>query len=34
MATPNDIGSMAVFFASDESSIITGQTVEVSGGFK
>lgn len=34
MATPNDIGSIAVFFASDESSIITGQTVEVSGGFK
>jgi len=34
MATPNDIGSMAVFFASDESRIITGQTVEVSGGFK
>ncbi len=34
MATPNDIGNMAVFFASDESRIITGQTVEVSGGFK
>lgn len=34
MATPNDIGNMAVFFASDESRTITGQTVEVSGGFK
>jgi 3-oxoacyl-[acyl-carrier protein] reductase len=34
MATPNDIGKMAVFFASDDSSSITGQTVEVSGGFK
>ncbi|MFC4476328.1 SDR family NAD(P)-dependent oxidoreductase [Flavobacterium chungangensis] len=34
MATPDDIGNMAVFFASDESKIITGQTVEVSGGFK
>ena len=34
MATPDDIGKMAVFLASDDSSIITGQTVEVSGGFK
>ncbi|MBC5862813.1 SDR family NAD(P)-dependent oxidoreductase [Flavobacterium turcicum] len=34
MATPNDIGKMAVFLASDDSSIITGQTIEVSGGFK
>ena len=34
MATPDDIGDMAVFFASDESKIITGQTIEVSGGFK
>lgn len=34
MATPNDIGNMAVFLASDESKIITGQTIEVSGGFK
>lgn len=34
MATPDDIGNMAVFFASEESKIITGQTVEVSGGFK
>ncbi|MCP2025179.1 3-oxoacyl-[acyl-carrier protein] reductase [Flavobacterium sp. HSC-32F16] len=34
MAMPDDIGNMAVFFASDESKIITGQTVEVSGGFK
>ena len=34
MAIPEDIGKMAVFFASDQSSIITGQTVEVSGGYK
>jgi 3-oxoacyl-[acyl-carrier protein] reductase len=34
MAKPTDIGKMAVFFASDASGIITGQTVEVSGGFK
>jgi 3-oxoacyl-[acyl-carrier protein] reductase len=34
MATPNDIGNMAVFLASDDSKIITGQTIEVSGGFK
>lgn len=34
MATPSDIGDTAVFFASDESKIITGQTVEVSGGYK
>ena len=34
MATPMDIGNMAVFLASDDSKIITGQTVEVSGGFK
>jgi 3-oxoacyl-[acyl-carrier protein] reductase len=34
MATPNDIGKMAVFLASDDSTIITGQTIEVSGGFK
>jgi len=34
MATPDDIGKMAVFLASDDSYIITGQFVEVSGGFK
>ncbi|TRX43093.1 SDR family NAD(P)-dependent oxidoreductase [Flavobacterium restrictum] len=34
MATPDDIGKMAVFLAADDSKIITGQTVEVSGGFK
>lgn len=34
MPTPLDIGNMAVFLASDESSVITGQTIEVSGGFK
>lgn len=34
MATPTDLGYMAVFLASDESKIITGQTVEVSGGVK
>lgn len=34
MATPNDIGNLAVFLASDESSVITGQFIEVSGGFK
>ena len=34
MAKPSDIGKMAVFFASDDSGIITGQIVEVSGGFK
>lgn len=34
MAKPEDIGKMAVFFASDESTVITGQMVEVSGGYK
>lgn len=34
MATPDDIGKMAVFLASDDSKIITGQFIEVSGGFK
>lgn len=34
MAIPEDIGKMAVFFASDESAVITGQMVEVSGGYK
>jgi 3-oxoacyl-[acyl-carrier protein] reductase len=34
MATPADIGAMAVFLASEESAIITGQFIEVSGGYK
>jgi 3-oxoacyl-[acyl-carrier protein] reductase len=34
MATPMDIANMAVFLASDDSKIITGQTIEVSGGLK
>jgi len=34
MATPEDIGNMVVFLLSDESAIITGQFIEVSGGFK
>lgn len=34
MAKPSDIGAMAAFLASDEAKIITGQTIEVSGGFK
>jgi len=34
MATPDDIGKMAVFLASDDSYIITGQFIEVSGGLK
>jgi 3-oxoacyl-[acyl-carrier protein] reductase len=34
MATPEDIGKAVVFLASDSSAIITGQFIEVSGGFK
>ncbi|MES2554925.1 MAG: glucose 1-dehydrogenase [Bacteroidota bacterium] len=34
LATPEDIGNMAVFLSTDEASIITGQEIEVSGGFK
>jgi len=34
MATPGDIGGMAVFLASGQSRSITGQTIEVSGGFR
>jgi 3-oxoacyl-[acyl-carrier protein] reductase len=30
---PQDIGSVAVFFASDDSAWITGETVQVAGGF-
>lgn len=33
MATPDDIGKAVVFLVSDESSIITGQAIEVSGGY-
>lgn len=33
MATPNDIGKMAVFLVSDDSAVITGQAIEVSGGY-
>jgi 3-oxoacyl-[acyl-carrier protein] reductase len=34
MATPEDIGNAVVFLAADESEIITGQFIEVSGGLK
>jgi 3-oxoacyl-[acyl-carrier protein] reductase len=34
MVTPNDIAKLAIFLASDDSQIITGQFIEVSGGFK
>ncbi len=34
LATPEDIGNMAVFLSTEEASIITGQEIEVSGGFK
>jgi 3-oxoacyl-[acyl-carrier protein] reductase len=30
---PQDIGTVAVFFASDDSAWITGETVQVAGGF-
>lgn len=30
--TPNDIGYAAVYFASDEASFVTGQTIAVNGG--
>jgi 3-oxoacyl-[acyl-carrier protein] reductase len=33
MATPEDIGNTAVFLVSDEASAITGQFIEVSGGY-
>lgn len=32
LAEPEDIANMVAFFASDEASFITGQTVSVSGG--
>ncbi len=34
MGTPEDIGKLAVFLASDEAFFITGQEIEISGGFK
>jgi 2-hydroxycyclohexanecarboxyl-CoA dehydrogenase len=32
LAQPGDLANMVAFFASDESTFITGQTVSVSGG--
>ena len=34
MGTPDDIGHVAVFLATDDAYFITGQTIGVSGGFK
>jgi 3-oxoacyl-[acyl-carrier protein] reductase len=34
LATPSDIGKLAVFLASDDSRVISGQFIEVSAGFK
>jgi len=34
LATPEDFGNMAVFLSTDEASMITGQEIGVSGGFK
>jgi NAD(P)-dependent dehydrogenase (short-subunit alcohol dehydrogenase family) len=31
--TPEDIGNLAVFLASDASSFVTGQTIEIDGGW-
>jgi 3-oxoacyl-[acyl-carrier protein] reductase len=31
--TPEDIGNLVAFLASDESSFITGQTIEIDGGW-
>ena len=31
--TPEDIGNLVVFLASDASSFITGQTIEIDGGW-
>ena len=34
LGTPEEIASMAVYLASDESSFITGNTFSVDGGIK
>jgi 3-oxoacyl-[acyl-carrier protein] reductase len=34
MGTPEDIGKVAVLLATDEANFVTGQKIEVSGGFK
>ncbi len=31
--TPEDIGNLVVFLAGDASSFITGQTIEIDGGW-
>ena len=33
MGTPDNIAQAVLYFASDESSVTTGQIMEVSGGF-
>jgi 3-oxoacyl-[acyl-carrier protein] reductase len=33
MGQPDDIAKVAVFFASDESAWVTGESLNVSGGF-
>jgi len=34
LATPEDFGNMAVFLSTEEASMVTGQEIGVSGGFK
>jgi 3-oxoacyl-[acyl-carrier protein] reductase len=34
LATPDDFGNMAVFLSTEEASMVTGQEIGVSGGFK
>jgi 3-oxoacyl-[acyl-carrier protein] reductase len=34
MAQPEDMGKLAVFLASDDSALISGQFIEVSAGFR
>lgn len=34
LATAEEIGNVAVFLATDEASFVTGQEIEVTGGFK
>lgn len=34
LATAEDIGNMAVFLSTEEARMVTGQEIEVSGGFK